>query len=90
MRISQIQNIGLTHSNNYVLNIKLPWRIENNRNYGNTESQRINSYIYMPLFNPIYIGLYAGTFEQTQLYSNGTRRKYETLDEFGLIISYQI
>ena len=44
----------------------------------------------MPLFNPIHIGLYAGTFEKTQLYSNGARRKYETLDEFGLIISYQI
>jgi len=63
---------------------------ESNMNYGNTESQRFNSYIYMPLFNPIHIGLYAGTFEKTQLYSNGARRKYETLDEFGLIISYQI
>ena len=35
----------------------------------------------MPLFSPIYIGLGAGTFEKIQLYSNGARRKYETLDE---------
>ena len=58
--------------------------------YGNTSTQSFFSSLYFTMFKPICIGLYANTSEKLQLYNHGLRRQYETLDEFGLTISYQI
>jgi len=58
--------------------------------YGNTSTQSFYSSLYFTMFKPICIGLYVNTSEKLQLYNHGLRRQYETLDEFGLTISYQI